>query len=89
MHCLGSVQKTELWRHVAHCQFNDKCKDEAKNRKLQYESELLLFGSKDLASQDQVTSAFREHVIDIMHVDELSLTAKTDELIFLFGKSQF
>ena len=89
VHCLGFVQKTELWRHVAHCQFNDKCKDEAKNRKLQYESELLLFGSKDLASQDQVTSAFREHVIAIMRVDEISLTAKTDELIFLFGKSQF
>ena len=29
-HCLAFVQKTELWRHVAHCQFNQKCNEETK-----------------------------------------------------------
>ena len=91
-HCLGFVQKHELWRHVANCPFNERKKKgdtEANNRKLQYESQLLLFGSQDSSNHDAISLGLREHVISSMRVDEISMTAKTDELILTFGKSLF
>lgn len=89
-HCLGIVQKHELWRHVSQCPLNDKRQSEDLlpiNRKLQYESQLLLYGSKQADSQDPISNAFREKVISIMRVDEISLTCKTDELILAAAKS--
>ena len=90
MHTLSGIYtKSDLWRHVAHSPFNEKSKEDTKNRKLQYESELLLYGSKDVDREDNIKKAFHDHVIAAMRVDEISLTAKTDELILLFGQSHF
>lgn len=92
LHCLAFIQKHELWRHVAQCPFNEKQQSQETDgchRKLQYESQLLLCGSKETDSQDALSSGLREQVISIMPVDEISLTAKTDDLILTFGKSLF
>lgn len=88
-HCLGFVQKHELWRHVANCPFNEREKGDASNRKLQYESQLLLFGSQDATNCDTISRGLHEHVISSMRSDDITLTAKTDHLIFTFGKMLF
>eukprot|EP00112_Aurelia_sp_Birch-Aquarium-sp1_P004128 Seg1469.8 transcript_id=Seg1469.8/GoldUCD/mRNA.D3Y31 product="hypothetical protein" protein_id=Seg1469.8/GoldUCD/D3Y31 len=90
-HCLGFVQKHELWRHVSQCPFNEKHSKDSEmiHRKLQYESQLLLYGSQEKNNQDATTNAFQDKVISIMRVDEISLTCKTDDLILAAGKSLF
>ena len=75
-HCLGFVQKQELWRHTAKCPFNE---GEAlgnlsgKHSKLQFEREMLLYGSKDGQS-----NAFIQSITSVMRQDEVSFVAKWD-----------
>ena len=82
-HCLGFVQKHELWRHVTKCQFNEK-KDDSKHSKLRFESEMLLYGSKDTGS-----TVFTQSILSIMRQDPVSFEAKRDDLILKFGHSLF
>eukprot|EP00794_Sanderia_malayensis_P021147 gene21147-23224_t len=88
-HCLGFVQRHELWRHVAQCDFNNHKKDpdaeeHVANRRLQHESEMLLYGSQEFCSQ-----AMQDSVLSSMRPDEISFVAKRDDLIILFGSSWF
>ena len=86
-HCLGFVQKKELWRHTARCPFNEgKAQGNlsGKHSKLQFESEMLLFGSKDGQS-----NAFIQSIISITRQDEVFCVAKRDDLIFKFGQALF
>ena len=86
-HCLGFVQKKELWRHTARCPFNEgKAQGNlsGKHSKLQFESEMLLYGSKDGQS-----NAFIHSIISVMRQDEVSFVAKRDDLIFKFGQALF
>ena len=86
-HCLGFVQKKELWRHTARCPFNEgKAQGNlsGKHSKLQFESEMLLYGSKDGQS-----NAFIDSIISVMRQDEVSFVAKRDDLIFKFGQARF
>ena len=89
-HCLGFVQRHELWRHVAQCDFNDQKKkdgdqeEHVANRRLQHESEMLLYGSQEFCSQ-----AMQDSVMSSMRPDEISFVAKRDDLIVLFGSSWF
>ncbi|XP_065051971.1 uncharacterized protein LOC135681426 isoform X3 [Rhopilema esculentum] len=82
-HCLGFVQKHELWRHVTNCQFNEKI-DDSKHSKLRFESEMLLYGSKDTGS-----TVFTQSILSIMRQDPVSFEAKRDDLILKFGHSLF
>ena len=87
VHCLAFLQKHELWRHVSHCPFNETKlhdSDGTINRKLQYESEMLLSGSKE-ASMD----AMHKSVLGIMRQDPVSFIARKDDLIVRFGYSLF
>ena len=87
VYCLGFVQKHELWRHVAHCPFNEKAlldSDGTISRKLQYESEMLLNGSKE-----QSMDAMQNSIFSIMRQDRTSFVARNDELIVKFGYSLF
>ena len=87
-HCLGFVQRRELWRHAARCRLNDKHpgEDESKKySKLQFESEMLLYGSKD----DTHSSAFKQSVISVLRQDMISFVAKRDTLILKFGHALF
>lgn len=87
VHCLAFIQKHELWRHVSRCPFNEtnlKDSDGTVNRKLQYESEMLLYGSKELSMD-----AMHKSVLAIMRQDHISFIARKDELIIRFGYSLF
>ena len=88
VHCLGFVQNHELWRHVGQCPFNDKKmgpdSENIVNRRLQHESDMLLYGSQEFCSQ-----AMQDTVISSMRPDEITFTAKRDDLIMLFGNSWF
>lgn len=85
-HCLGFLQKHELWRHVSKCPFNEtrSSEDGAQHRKLQFESEMLLYGSTDSS-----TAAFRDSVLAVMRHDDISFVAKRDELIIKVGAMLF
>lgn len=88
VHCCGFVQKHELWRHVGQCTFNDKKmgpdSENTANRRLQHESDMLLYGCQEFCSQ-----AIQDTVLSSMRPDEISFTAKRDDLMMLFGNSWF
>ena len=86
MYCFAFVQKHELWRHTASCPMNDK-KGNTSNRKLQHESDMILFGSSDaLLGQHPALS---EGVLSSMKGDEIAFVVKHDPLILAYGSYEY
>ena len=87
-HCLAFVRKRELWRHVKQCPFNtEKRPDEDESvvhRKLQYESEMLLFANK---LPDGCSESLSSLVLSIMKRDAVKRVVTGDKLILLVGSS--
>ena len=66
--CLGFIQKHELWRHVKVCPFDEGAMYDPgiHNRKLQHESEMLLYGSRNICME-----AMEHSVLGIMRNDDI------------------
>lgn len=74
VNCLAFVKKSELWRHKKKCPFN-KYHDvnHEYNRKLKFESELMLYGSSSTKN-----TALHRDVISTMRNDDVTYVAKND-----------
>ena len=85
--CLAFVQRHELWRHTNKCPFKIKAVskeeyEEKMNRKLQHESELLLFPNR---CPDGSSSGLSNAVLGRMKNDKISFVVKRDKLILMYG----
>lgn len=87
-HCLAFVKKHDLWRHVKQCPFNNEKRAEEDepvvHRRLQYESEMLLFANK---LPDGCSESLSSLVLSTMKLDEIKRVVKGDKLILLVGSS--
>ena len=88
-HCLAFIRKHELWRHVKQCPFNEERTNSDDNekrwhRKLQYESDLLLFPNR---FTEGYSEALGSQVLSTMRSDEITQTVKSDKLILMVGSS--
>lgn len=88
-HCLAFIRKHDLWRHVKQCTFNEERtdgddKEKRWHRKLQYESELLLFSNR---FPEGSSEALGSQVLSTMRSDEITQTVKSDKLILMVGSS--
>ena len=81
MYCFAFVQKHELWGHTASCPMNDK-KGNTSNRKVQHESDMILFGSSDALFGQH--PALSEGILSSMKGDEIAFVVKHDPLILVW-----
>ena len=86
-HCLGFVQKHQLWRHNKTCPYRENEESEPKFGRLQHESEILLYGSVEGASNDYAD--MKNNVLHIMIPDDISDIVKQDRAILNYRSFLF
>lgn len=85
VHCLGYYKKSYLWRHKKKC--HAKLDSKNTSRKQHLSEAQTLLASTGLLGDFLKNSRLKADVFSIMRGDEISLTAKQDPLICLFGQS--
>lgn len=86
LNCFAFLIKTELWRHNKHCVLKKQgLMKETHNRKLQHESQMLLYSSQDMP----VDSTFTDSVLSTMVNDDVSFVVKRDTSIVRYGSFLF
>ena len=81
LHCFAFVMKHEIWRQNKRCVLKKQGINETHNRKLQHESQMLLYSSQD--SHDD--RAFIDAVLSTMKNDDVTFVIKRDSSIFRYG----
>ncbi|XP_060081304.1 uncharacterized protein LOC132560656 [Ylistrum balloti] len=82
-HCLGFYLKHDLYRHVSKCTFREE--KLVKGTRHQSNSAFLLPST----ASEKAGSDFQKDVVADMSVDNISLCARNDELIILFGEKLY
>ena len=82
-HYLGFVLKCELWRQNVNFQFKDKARNILQFRRLQAESEMLLFTSIEKPSQSFME--LKDAVLSSMKSDDVSSLVRRDDVILNYG----
>ena len=86
-HCYGFVRKIDLWQHNKSCQFKESCgdgegEDEQKYTRLQQHSKLILLTHHKHSECRALLKTFAA-----MKSDEITITARNDELIKMYAAS--
>lgn len=86
VHCLGYFKRTYLWRHRKICESKvDKC---VSSKKTQHLSEAQTFlATTGFLGNYLNKSILKRDVFNIMRPDDISLVAKQDALICVYGES--
>ena len=88
IHCFSFLLMKDLWRHTKRCpvkiEKQDEQNEDVQNKKLRFQSEMLLFGS-----QYQKDRGFYEHLILSMKNDDITFIVKKDPCISRYGSFMF
>lgn len=85
VNCLGFYKKSYLWRHKKICKAN--CHNQTGSRKQHLSESQTFLASIGLLGNYLDKSRLKKDVFVIMRPDEISMIAKTDPLICLYGES--
>lgn len=86
VHCLGYYKKNYLWRHAKNCKSKNPCSNS--RTKIQHLSVAQTFlVSTGLLGNFLEKSRLKQEVLNIMRPDDISLAAKGDALICIYGES--